>query len=143
MISIELHNRIKAANKKIQLTSQMIGNAFVIGYLALVIFSTGWEHWMVVFIAILGVINMPKKGADKALRILMERAAEIEYIEIEKEKSAIELDIKLHGDNREYEIKLPENLANDIIRDLKNELPNVQFINEKVPSLKDLFNQLK
>ncbi len=132
MISQELFAKIQKANQNLTKWNQIMLNVGCFFMAILITVNAGVTIWLLVLAAVVVIANLQPKQAQKALKILMERTNEIEYIEIEKENGQIELDIKLKNDFKEYEIKLPVKLGEELIQELKAELPNVEFRTQKL-----------
>jgi hypothetical protein len=131
VISQELYIKIQKANQDLiswNLRMLNIGAFFTV---IVIVLNIGFNFWLLVLRLVVVITNLQAKNSIMSLKVLIERTSGIEYIEVERAKGQVELDIKLFNSFNEYEIKLLIKQANEIIKELKAELPKVEFREEK------------
>ena len=127
MISQDLYTKIEKVAMKSLLKNQIMLNAACIVMAVMVVAQAGLNFWLLIVVGFAVVVNLQPKRTKKALKILLEQSSNIQYIEVEFENGQIELDIKLNNEPSEYEIKLPIRMGEEILVQLKEELPHVEF----------------
>lgn len=127
MISQDLYTKIEKVAMKSQLKNQIMLNAACIVMAFFVVAEAGLNFWLLIVVGFAVVVNLQPKRTRKALKILLEQSSNIQYIEVEIENGQLELDIKLNNEPSEYEIKLPIRMGEEILVQLKEELPHVEF----------------